>query len=61
MALTGEKLMSVLVENLSIEELEALIEKKKNASKPKRVSREDYMINKITNQLLSMGIFYPPK
>ncbi len=58
---TGDKLLSVLVESLSVEDLEKLLAKKKKAGKPKKMTEDEYWENYYKERIIKLGILYPPK
>lgn len=65
MDLVGEKILNVLTDSLSIEDLEALIEKKRHKStsdtQPKIMTERERLKAHYRKLLLSSGKFYPPK
>ena len=60
MSVTGEKILSVLIDSLSVEELEILLDKKRNTEAPKIMSEEQKCINDYKNELIKLGILHPP-
>lgn len=58
---TSDKLLSILVESLSVEDLEKLLAKKKKAGKPKKVSYREERIAYYREQIIKKGILYAPK
>lgn len=60
MARTGDKLMSVLIDSLSVEELETLLEQKKNAGKPKQMTYEQEWTNYYREEIIKQGILHLP-
>ncbi|MEM9685358.1 MAG: hypothetical protein AAF934_00365 [Bacteroidota bacterium] len=60
---TGDKIISILMENLSVEELEVLLHRKKGetAGKPVAMSEERKWINHYKNEIMKLGYLHPPK
>ena len=67
MDLVNNKILNAVVETLSIEELEAILVRKKrerdgihNAAKPKAMSEREKQKAHWIKVMVSMGIIYPP-
>lgn len=61
---TSDKILNALIDSLSIEDLETLLAQKRKtqeASKPKEMSENEILDNQIRNEILKLGILYPPK
>ena len=58
--MTGDKLMNLLIESLSVEELEEILMKKKSISTPKPMTEGEKLEQHYRKELFKMGL-YPPK
>ena len=60
MNLSGDKIISVLTDSLSIEEIEKLLERKKNTIRPDKVTERTKWMEHYKNEILDRGILFPP-
>jgi hypothetical protein len=61
MSITGDKFINVLVDSLSVEELENLLKQKRNVVKPEKVTEKRKWIEFYKQQLTNKGVLNPPK
>ena len=61
MALSGNKILDTLLNSFSVEELEELLRKKKNAGKPKPQTKREKLKEYYTKELYKLGIYAPNK
>jgi|GEM_PF-6577773 len=57
----GDKILQTILDSLTVEELESLLEKKKNALSPKEMTEDEMWINHYKNEIIKRGILCPPK
>lgn len=57
----GAKILDVLIDSLSIEDLERLLEQKKCAKSPNELTEDEKWINHYKNEIIDRGILCPPK
>ena len=61
MNLSGDKIINVLADSLSVEEIEELLARKKNTTRPDKVTERTKWMEYYKNEFLSKGILFPPK
>lgn len=63
MGLGAENIVNLLVDSLSIEELEAALYRKKGIGKPapKPMSEKERLLEGYRRRMLALGILHPPK
>ena len=63
MGLASDKILNVLLDSLSVEELEAALAQKRgvNSSRPKPMTEKERLKEHYSRLIIAMGILHPPQ
>ena len=63
MGLSGDNIVNILVDSLSIEELEAALRRKKGntANRPRQMSEKERLFDEYRKRMIALGILHPPR
>jgi len=56
-----KKILQFLIDSLSVEDLEIILKEKKGVKKPKPMSKDEITKIQMREQIIKLGILYPPK
>lgn len=63
MGLSGDNIVNILVDSLSVEDLEAALRRKKGIHNvtPRPMSKKELLLEKYRKRMVALGILHPPK